>query len=104
MSELALAVGRVAPLYNLALVTIAVYLFWELFTMRAKNKKVFFTPWKLVFLSVSIFIIEQAVTVLRQAQILNIPIHINGFFELAIISVFIYALLLQKEHVRKEYS
>ena len=102
-AELGIAIGRAAPLYNLALVGIVIYLFIKLFMVRSKNKKVYLVPWKLLFLSVVVYIIEQVLTVLRQAEWIVIPAHINGFFELGIISIFIYVLLLQKQHLRQEY-
>jgi hypothetical protein len=48
------------------------------------------------------FIVETVLTILRAAGAINIGRHINGFFELVIIVVFIYALLLQKEYLQKQ--
>ena len=103
MTELASAVAMVAPYYNLALVVVAVGLFLVLFKTPPKTKEIHIFPWKLIFGAVIVFIAEEILTVLRAAGIINIPVHINGFFEIVIISLFIYALLLQKEHVKVYY-
>ncbi len=103
MVELGVALGMIAPYYNLAMVVVAVWLFIALFKTEPKAK-VFLFPWRLLFFAVLIFIIEEIFTVLRSAGLIDIPIHINAFFELVIISVFIYALLLQKEYVKKRFG
>ncbi len=100
MSEFTVALGMIAPWYNLGFVIIALYLFYVMFTTPLKNKKVYLTPWKLLFWALMIFVVEEALTILRQAQLIDIPRHINGFFELAIISLFIYMLLLQRQHAK----
>ena len=102
MSELTVAIGMVAPYYNLAFVTIAIVLFIKLF--RTRGELHYRTPWVLLFAAVLVFIVEEIVTVLRALGLVNIPVQINGFFELVIISLFIYALLLQKHYVKKHYG
>lgn len=97
---LGLSVADVAPLYNLGLVVIAVWLFIKLFTTPVRDKRVYLMPWKLLFFAVLVFIVEEIFTVLRTIELVNIPAHINGFFEITIISIFIYTLLLQREHIR----
>ena len=101
MSELAIAFGIVAPYYNLAMVAVVCFLFINLFTTPLKNKKVYLLPWKYIFAAFIIFIIEELITVLRAAGIITIMEHINGFFELIIISLFIYALLLNKKYIAR---
>jgi heme A synthase len=103
MVELGVALGMIAPYYNLALVIVLLLLFRALFRTEQKTK-VFLFPWKLLFFAVMIFIIEEALTILRSTGIIDIPVHINAFFELVIISAFIYSLLLQKEYVRKRFG
>jgi len=98
--SLALSLAEAAPLYNLGLVVVAIILFIKLFTTPVKNKKIYLMPWKLLFLALMVFVLEEVLTVLRGMGIIDIPVHINGFFELIIISTFIYTLLLQKEHVK----
>jgi heme A synthase len=103
MVELGVALGMIAPYYNLALVVVVIWLFITLFKAEPKAK-VFLFPWKLLFFALLVFVAEEVITVLRAAGIIDIPIHINAFFELTIISIFIYALLLQKEYVRKRFG
>ena len=97
MEEVLYAAGLVAPYYNLVLVAIAAWLFVVLF--RTPSKKIFLKPWVVLFVSLLIYVVEEVITVLRAVGAVRIPIHVNGFFELAIISLFIYALLLQKEAI-----
>ena len=99
--SLASAVAQVAPLYNLGLVVIALALFVKLFRTPIRDRRVYLMPWKLIFGAFCVYIVEAVLTVLRGQGLVDIPIHINGFFEVLIIVLFIYALLLQKEHVRK---
>lgn len=103
MVDLGVALGMIAPFYNLAMVVVVVWLFLALFKAEAKAK-VFLFPWKLLFFAVIVYIVEEILTVLRSLGIIDIPVHINAFFELVIIAVFIYALLLQKEYVKKRYG
>ena len=103
MVELGVALGMVAPYYNLAMVAVVIWLFITLFNTQPRAK-VFLYPWRLVFLSVLLFVIEELLTVLRANGVIDIPIHINALFELVIISIFIYALLLQQEYVKKRYG
>ncbi|MBI4146401.1 hypothetical protein HY489_03630 [Candidatus Woesearchaeota archaeon] len=99
--SLALSVAQVAPLYNLGFVLVAVYLFIALFRTPVRDRRVYLMPWKMVFLALCVFILEEVLTVLRQMGVLSIPVHINGFFEVIIICFFIYAVLLQREHTKK---
>lgn len=99
---LAESVAAAAPIYNLGLVVIAIYLFVKLFTTPLRDKRVYILPWKLLFFAVVVFVIEEVLTILRYIDVVNIPQHINGFFELIIICTFIYTLLLQKEHMKKK--
>jgi len=98
--SLALSAAQIAPLYNLGFVIIAIFLFVKLFTTPIRDKRVYLMPWKLLFFALLVFVLEELLTVLRGMGIINIPVHINGFFELIIICTFIYTLLLQKEHLK----
>jgi len=101
LSVFTIALGQIAPYYNLGFVVIAVGLFIQLFRTHATRKsRVYLTPWVLIFCAVCIFILEEVFTILRSVGVLNIPAHINGYFELVIISLFIYSLLLQKEFIK----
>ena len=95
MTEFAAALGMVAPYYNLALVVISIFLFIKLFKTCKQQKTAL--PWKVLFAAFTVYIFEEVLTVLRSARIIDIPVHINGFFELFIITLFIYTILKQKE-------
>ena len=96
------AITIAAPYYNLAFVLIVLFLFGKLFATKIRNKKVFLRPWRFLFAAVLVFIVEEFITVLRAAGIVTVTKHINGFFELIIIALFIYMLLVQKEHVERK--
>lgn len=98
--SLGTSLGAVAPLYNLLFVVVAVFLFIKLFNTKVRDHRVYLAPWKLIFVALCIFIVEEVLTVLRSLDLISIPVHINGFFEIAIVSLFIYALLLQKRFVK----
>ena len=98
------ALGQIAPIYNLGFAIIVFYLFFRVFRTHARRKsRVYITPWIFVFVAFCIYVFEAVFTVLRKMAVVNIPVHINGFFELIIISLFIYALLLQKDYVKKHH-
>ncbi|MBS3107086.1 hypothetical protein J4419_05510 [Candidatus Woesearchaeota archaeon] len=89
------SLATVAPVYNLVFVVAVIGLFLKLFSL--KNKGVYLTPWKFLYGAVLIYVVEELLTVLDKAGILLRPRILNVFFELAIISIFIYLLLLQKQ-------
>ena len=93
--------AAVGPIYNLVLVIIVIVLFVKLIRAQA-YQDVFLTPWKLVFAGVLIFVAESVITVVRNLGGTGITRHINGFFELAIVILFIHALLLQKDYLSKK--
>lgn len=97
MTDLNQALTMAAPLYNLVFICIATVLFIMLF--REKQSQVFLTPWICLFGGMSVFVLETAFTILRSVGIINLPVHVNGFFELTIISLFIYALFAQQQHI-----
>lgn len=97
-NELTLALELAAPIYNLALVFVVIYLFAKMFSL--KNKMNFYLlPWKLIFVSLMIFVAEEVITIMRGLGWISITKHINGFFELCMVIIYIYALLLQREHL-----
>ncbi len=97
-TTLGTALGFVAPFYNLGLVIVAIILFIWLFKLT--NRKVYQKPWRLVFVGVLIFVVEEAMTVLRSLGAITFPPAIFPFFEMIILGLFIYTLLLQKQYVR----
>ncbi len=103
MSEFIIALSNVAPLYNLVFVLIAFFLFLKLFMLTGKEHVRLF-PWKLIFVALFIYILEEVITILRMNEIVNIPRHINGFFELSMIIIFIYALLDLRQHIKEKHK
>ena len=103
MVEFGVALGMIAPYYNLAMVLVVLLLFTKLFKTEQKAK-VYLFPWILIFVALLVYILEEAITILRALGLVDIPIHINGFFELVIVSTFIYALLSQKQYVKKRFG
>lgn len=96
--------AHVAPWYNLALVVIVIWLFIKLFKKHAEKPEIYLPPWKLIFVALLLYVVEQVLTVLRNVGLITIGLNINGFFELLIVSIFVYALLLQRKHVQEEYA
>ena len=102
LSEFTIALGQIAPFYNLGFVAILIFLYIKLFQTHAMRKsRVYLAPWVLLFAALCVFILEEVFTILRAVGVLNIPTHINGYFELVIIALFIYAVLLQKQFIKK---
>jgi hypothetical protein len=91
------------PILNLLLVIFAVIpLFVKLFTRKA-DEHIYTTPWKLLCLAVGLFVTITVLTKLRGFGIVSYNHFIvNGAMEIGIITVFIYMLLLQKDHISKE--
>jgi len=98
---LAICLGRVAPFYNLVLVFIVLILFIKLFSI--KNKKVFLKPWKFIFLAVIIYVVEEGLTVLIDVGLVDTKLSVLLFplMEMVMLVLFIYMLLLQKEHIKQ---
>ncbi|MBR9699470.1 hypothetical protein GOV09_03385 [Candidatus Woesearchaeota archaeon] len=93
------ALGLVAPYYNLTLVVIVIALFVALF--RYKETKTFMLPWRLLFNAVLIYVFEQVLAVLDIMGIIPVPRIFFGIFEFAIITIFIYLLLVQQQYIAK---
>jgi len=89
------SLGIAAPYYNLALVALVLFLFWKFLRMRTKLYKL---PWKLLFAAVLVFVLEEIITILGILP--ESARFILGIFELGIIILFIYMLLLQKEYIK----
>ncbi|MBI4451258.1 hypothetical protein HY642_04755 [Candidatus Woesearchaeota archaeon] len=98
MADVLTALATAGPIYNMAIVLIVLFLFQRVFATAPKNA--FMKPWKLLLVAVIIFIVEELFTVLRNAGVVVFREHVNGFFELVIISIFIYMLLLQRQHLK----
>jgi len=91
--------GMVAPYYNLVLVAIVVTLFIVLF--KKSDKKTYLLPWKIMFMVIGIYIIEQVLNVLFNAGLIVFPRILNAILEMFIITSFIYVLLSQLEYIKK---
>lgn len=92
------SIALVAPLYNLVFVVVVLILFYNLF--KISNKLIFQKPWQLLLIVVIIFIVEEVMTVLRAFNAMAFPSSIFPIFEMAMISLFIYMVLLQREYVK----
>lgn len=99
VTEFETALGLVTPFYNLILAIIILFLFLKFF--RMPNRLIYMKPWKIIFAAFCIYLIEETFTVIRNLGLLDFPRIMNGIFEMIIISLFIYALLLQKEYLKK---
>ena len=87
--------GIAAPYYNLALVIVVLLLFWKFLKIPTKLYKL---PWKFLLAGVLVFVLEEIVVI---AGLLTEETHfVVGFFEMVIILLFIYMLLLQKEYIK----
>ena len=100
MTQLQTCVGLVAPYYNLLLVIILIPLFIAL--LNIKHKKLILKPWKLLFIGILIYVLEELLTVLNSLNITSTPRIWTSLFEMAIITLFIYMLLLQREVAHKK--
>ena len=100
MVDISEAINVAAPYYNLALVAIVVYMFLKLFRTKPTSPHVDIKPWYFLFGAILVFIIEEITTILRAAGLINLDVYINGFFEIIIVSLIIYTLLLQREHIK----
>lgn len=97
--NLGIAAGIVAPYYNLIFAVIAFILFLHLFSYESK-KFAYIKPWKILFIGFILFIIETAMTILRGQGIIKFNPAIFPGFEMVIITMFIYMLLLQKQYIK----
>ncbi len=96
----------IAPWYNLVLVVLVLFVFRKLFSIHYSihHIKTFTQPWKILAIAVIVFVVEEVVTILRMADLVSIPYFFNGIFELTIISLFIYMLFIQRQHIRAVYQ
>jgi len=93
------AVGLVAPYYNLVLALVVVILFIKLFSYDS-SRFAYLKPWKILFAGFIIFIVETIMTILRGLGYISFHPAIFGLFEMTIITLFIYMILLQKQYVQ----
>lgn len=98
--DFGLCLQKLAPYYNLILVVIVILLFIKLF--KTPNKKVFITPWNLLFFGVIIYVFEQVIAVLELGGVITVSKLLYPFLEMVIISFFIYMLLIQKNYLKSK--
>jgi hypothetical protein len=99
MSTFVPCLGYIAPYYNLVFVAVLVALFIYFFAMPNRHNT-YDTNWKLIFWAIMIFIVEEIMTVLGAAGLITFPKILFAFFEMVMISLFLYMCLLQKERVK----
>lgn len=92
------SLGLVAPYYNLVLVVIVVILFLRLFS--CKKSSMYIKPWHFLFFSLIVFVVEEIITVLEGAKLIDAAAIIFPLLETIIITSFIYMLLLQKNYLK----
>ncbi len=90
--------GIIAPYYNLVLVAIVIVLFIKLFMQ--KKKGIYNIPWYFLFIAIILYVIEESMTVMASVGFLEIPPLLFPIFEMMMISLFIYMLLLQKDYIK----
>ena len=93
------SVGIVAPYYNLVLAVIVVIMLLKLFSYSS-SRFAYIKPWKILFIGFSLFIVETIMTILRGLGYIMFHPAVFGIFEMVIITLFIYMLLLQKQYVK----
>lgn len=100
MVHLAECLGLVAQYYNLALVVVVLILY--IILLATPNiKRAFLKPWKYIFVSLCVYIGEQALSIVNTAGVMPVHPIVFPIFEFFIIVLFIYALLVMKEHLKE---
>lgn len=99
MVHLAECIGIGAQYYNLALVIVVLILYISLL-ITPNIKRAFLKPWKYIFISLCIYIGEQILSLVNTAGVMAVHPIIFPVFEFFIITIFIYALLTMKEHLK----
>lgn len=94
--------GQVSGVYNLVLVLIIMILFYKF--LKKPSKIIYKKPWVILFFALLVYILEEVFNVLNKLAIYSIPVVMYPIFEMIIISLFIYMLLLQKEYLKQKSS
>lgn len=98
MIQITECLGLVAPYYNLVFVAIVIILF-SIF-LRNPSKKLYIKPWKLLFLAILTYVVEEILTVFNDMNIISVNKLVAPLLEMIMIGLFIYMLLLQKEYLK----
>jgi hypothetical protein len=72
-----------------------------IYLLKIPNKgRIYYEPWKFIFFALIIFIIEEVMTILEASGAITFPRILFAFFEMAIITLFVYSCLIQKESIK----
>jgi hypothetical protein len=99
MEQIAECLGIGAQYYNLALVIVVIIMY--IILLRLPAGKAFIKPWKYIFASLCIYIIEQILSILNTTGAVTVHPIIFPILEFFIITIFIYTLLTLKEHIKE---
>jgi hypothetical protein len=99
MVHVAECIGIGAQYYNLALVAIVILLYVTL--LRMPHRKIFMKPWKYIFASICIYIVEQIASILNTIGTVSVHPLVFPVLEFFIITIFIYTLLTLREHIKQ---
>ena len=64
------------------------------------TKTIFVRPWKFLFFAILIYVIEEFFTVAEGLNLILLPVWLFPLFEMIIVILFIYMLLIQREHIK----
>jgi hypothetical protein len=91
-------IGIAAQYYNLALVIVVLILYLKL--LKLPSGKIYILPWKYIFLSLLVYVIEQVLSILNTAGAIAVSALVFPMLEFVIITIFIYTMLILREHIK----
>lgn len=94
------ALGWIAPYYNIIFGAIALFMFYRLFSMK-RRKDIFITPWYYLYLAILMFMIETVLAILYGWSIYIVPHFVFGILEMIMVTSFTYMLFLQREYIKR---
>lgn len=92
------AISTVGGFYNLVLVAVVMVMF--VFFLRNPSRRIYIKPWKLLFFTLCVYVVEEISQVLLNVAGWPIPKIIFPIYEMIMITTFIYMLLMQKEYMK----
>lgn len=87
----------ILPYINLVLVVVVIAFFIKILSI--KNEKTYIIPWKVLLFAVLSYTVEEILTIIDLAGIIQIPEFIFPLIEMLIICSFIYMVILQKKYI-----
>ncbi|MBW3019733.1 hypothetical protein KY334_00390 [Candidatus Woesearchaeota archaeon] len=105
MNEFTDALSKIAPIYNIMLSFVVFYMLYILILGKTRKTKSYLKPWKYFYVAITLFIIEEIITLLKFFKILSdatIPRTFNASIELIIIILFVFMLKLEIMHIEDE--